>query len=93
MAIPGLLKMLKNTCEELGAPRIEAKLDDAIAALILADEFDDVTPIMDGLDSSVLNTAKRFGKARFAQVASKYTQTATALPDYIRAAVTWLMEE
>jgi len=92
LALPGLLEMLKPTCEELGAPRIAAKIADAIFELSIADEFDDISPIMAGLDSSVLNTAKRFGKARFAQTASKYADTATALPDYIREAVNWLME-
>jgi len=36
--------------------------------------------------------AKRFGKARFAQITSKYTDDATELPDYIRDAVNWLRQ-
>jgi putative ATP-dependent endonuclease of OLD family len=39
----------------------------------------------------VLNTAKRFGKARFAQMAAKYADRADALPRYIAEAVDWLM--
>jgi putative ATP-dependent endonuclease of OLD family len=92
LALPGLLEMLKATCEELGAPRITEKLANAIFELLLADEFEDVTPILEGLDTSVLNTSKRFGKARFAQIASKHVESATELPEYIRDAVNWLME-
>jgi len=92
LALPGLVEMLRDTCQELGAPRITGKLDHAFFELNIAGEFEDVTPIMAGLDSSVLNTAKRFGKARFAQVASKHVDSATALPDYIKDAVNWLME-
>ena len=42
------------------------------------------------LKRRVLNAAKRFGKARFAQVASKHTHLATYLPNYIVEAVEWL---
>ena len=40
----------------------------------------------------VLNTAKRFGKARFAQVASKYVGDAEGLPSYIKNAVKWVIK-
>ena len=40
----------------------------------------------------VLRVAKRFGKGRFAQLVSKYTDDAVELPDYIREAVEWLMQ-
>ena len=42
---------------------------------------------------SVLRTAKRFGKARFAQVTSKHVGSATSIPDYIRRALEWLMAD
>jgi putative ATP-dependent endonuclease of OLD family len=45
---------------------------------------------MAGLSDKVLNTAKRFGKARFAQVLSKHINLAEEMPDYIRNAVDWL---
>lgn len=40
----------------------------------------------------VLATSKRFGKARFSQIASKHARLAGALPEYIEQAVKWLME-
>lgn len=42
------------------------------------------------LKDKVLNAAKRFGKARFAQVASKHAHCARFLPEYIVEAVEWL---
>jgi putative ATP-dependent endonuclease of OLD family len=92
LALPGLLAMLEKTCEELGAPRIRARIHSAIESLELAFNDEDVHAILDGLDSAVLNTAKRFGKARFAQVASKHADLATELPQYIRDAVNWLTD-
>ena len=38
----------------------------------------------------VLATAKRFGKARFAQVVSAHIAKAGSVPEYIKAAVEWL---
>jgi len=45
------------------------------------------------LREKVLNSAERCGKARFAQIASKYVYRATDVPAYIRLAVEWLVEE
>jgi putative ATP-dependent endonuclease of the OLD family len=40
----------------------------------------------------VLRTAKRFGKARFAQVAARHVDQAGALPTYVTDAIAWLRE-
>ena len=40
--------------------------------------------------AATLAMAKRVGKARFAQAASKHTDLATELPNYIRQSVEWL---
>ncbi len=37
-----------------------------------------------------MRTSKRFGKARFAQVASKHVDKARGIPEYIKNAVEWL---
>jgi len=91
LAISGLLPVLERTCAELGAPRIRARLQEAAVALEFVETAEDLGAALAGLDNSVLNTAKRFGKARFAQVASKHASLATELPAYIRDAVTWLI--
>ena len=40
----------------------------------------------------VLNTAKRFGKARFAQIAARHADKAEAAPKYLADAAKWLRE-
>jgi putative ATP-dependent endonuclease of OLD family len=81
LTLQGNLLMLGQAAAELGAPRVSQKLIDA---------SDDVFADLEPLGRSVLNTAKRFGKARFAQVASRYVGDTSELPTYIRDAVDWL---
>lgn len=84
------LNMFIETCRTLGAPKITAKLEAA------RDELDDFiedereAELLEKCRDMVLNTAKRFGKARFAQVASRFASECTELPDYINDAVDWL---
>ena len=49
--------------------------------------------LLNTLRESVLNTAKRFGKARFAQVAARHVECAEVIPKYLGDAVGWLIEE
>ena len=79
----GNLSTLMETTKELGAPRITDKLDVAIMA---------GQPPDDALKDSVLRTAKRFGKARMAQLAARHLTNGNELPNYIRAAVQWLLQ-
>jgi len=44
------------------------------------------------LRKKVLNTAIRFGKARFAQIAARHVEQATSIPNYLANAVEWLTE-
>ncbi|MCM2397746.1 AAA family ATPase [Rhizobium sp. S95] len=81
ITLDGNEKMLEKACREVGAPKIASKLE--LAGILGVDE---------ALKKSVLNTAKRFGKARFAQTAAKHAGDAGKLPDYIEKAVEWLME-
>jgi len=92
LAIPGMLPVLERTASELGAPLIRARIAAAITALSTARTAKARSRALEGLDSAILNTAKRFGKARFAQVASKHVQLATELPNYIRKAINWLIQ-
>lgn len=84
ITLEGNLDMLAKACKELGAPIIASKLE--VADLLGGDPDS-------ALSKSVLNTAKRFGKARFAQMAAKYADGARTLPEYIAEAVDWLMAE
>lgn len=74
--------MLEKAARALGAPRIATRLGNA-----------DLFGVDEALKKSVLNTAKRFGKARFAQLAAEHIPEAGAgLPPYVRQAVEWLLE-
>lgn len=88
MTTKGTLAMWQAACHEIGAPNIAAKLG-RNRDLVARDEAWDGA----GCQTSVLNTAKRFGKARFAQVASKHVQLATGTPKYIADAIRWLVTD
>jgi putative ATP-dependent endonuclease of OLD family len=76
------LEMLGKAARAIGAPRVASKID--LAAAVLG--------IDEGLKKSVLNTAKRFGKARFAQLAAaNMPEKGAAVPKYVEDAVNWLL--
>jgi putative ATP-dependent endonuclease of the OLD family len=77
------LEMLIATARDLGAPRICIDLQ---AHHVLGGA------VPDAIKDKVLRTAKRFGKGRFAQIASRHVAQAGALPQYIINAVNWLRE-
>jgi len=81
ITIEGNLEWLAAVAEELGAPKLQAALE--------AEDFVGGNPSNE-LKALVLRTAKRFGKARFAQVAARHAGLATDLPLYIQNAVNWL---
>lgn len=86
----GTMNMFIETCRALGAPQITTQLEAA------RDELDDhieagrEAELLEECRVKVLKTAKRFGKARFAQVASRFANECTALPKYIGEAIEWL---
>lgn len=87
------LPMLIATAKELGAPVITKKLEDGLWTLQNGELGDaEKSALLVDLGTSVLNTAKRFGKARFAQVAARYADECTKLPNYIQSAIDWLRE-
>lgn len=83
LTVESNLTMLIKTTQELGAPRIKTDLE-------LQDLVGGAVP--DAIKDKVLRTAKRFGKARFAQVAARYVADAGALPTYVAEAVAWLRQ-
>lgn len=85
------LQMLIETTRSLGAPQITARLVDGHARLLLGNlNPNEREALLVDLGTHVLNTAKRFGKARFAQVASRHAARCTRLPQYIQDALDWL---
>jgi putative ATP-dependent endonuclease of OLD family len=88
LTLEGTLEMFEKAATESGAPQIAESLREALEHINAGGDVD-----LENLKTKVLNTAKRFGKARFAQIASKYVSVATELPPYIRDAITWLIED
>lgn len=84
MTTAGNLRMMIATVRELGARVVATKLKKIKAGAPLEPEQ------LEEARDLVLKTATRFGKARFAQVASKHVGLAKNVPAYIRRAVAWL---
>jgi putative ATP-dependent endonuclease of OLD family len=85
------LEMFARAADDVGAPLVAKKLRGGLAKLTKegltgAQENAILNPLRD----SVLSTAKRFGKARFAQVAARHAGQATVMPKYIYDAAMWL---
>ena len=93
VTLPGTLPMLAAACDDVGATTVAIRLRAGLAALKKPGlSNDDRIVILEPLRKSVLNTAQRFGKARFAQIAARHADKATSLPAYITTAVNWLIE-
>lgn len=85
--------MLIAATRQLGAPRITEQLEAGLASLEGGElDIDEENALLTQLGTAVLNTAKRFGKGRFAQVAARYASLSTELPQYIEDAIDWLNE-
>lgn len=90
LGIAGTMEMLSEAAKDLGAPRIAEFLKETHKQSLADEPPEGFEERLKVAGKKVLSTAKRFGKARFAQVASKYTEKASELPEYIREAVEWL---
>ena len=89
----GTLQMLALTADDIGAPFVAKQLREGaknLTEIFLTDE--EQNEILNDLSKLVLRTAKRLGKARFAQIASLHAKEATVIPKYIRDALEWLIE-
>ncbi|MBW7848888.1 MAG: ATP-dependent endonuclease [Rhodospirillales bacterium] len=94
VTIEGTLQMLARAADDIGAPIVAGKLREGAEALD-DDSLDSAAraAILNPLRKSVLNTAKRFGKARFAQIAARHVDQATDVPKYLTNAAEWLIEK
>ena len=89
----GRLPMLIETVRALGAPQILAQMENGLERLARGGmDLDEEMALRVELGRITLNTAKRFGKARFAQIAARYANLAIDLPPYIEEAYEWLIE-
>lgn len=88
---PGTMQMFADAIRECGSEGRAKRLEQIL------NETSWDTPISDKAKERlceartiVLNAAKRFGKARFAQVASRYVSSVTWVPKHLREAIDWL---
>jgi len=91
LTIGGLLRTLAVAAEECGAPVIARTLREGYKSVSAEIKPAKRAAMLLPLSDRVLSTAKRFGKARFAQVVSKHIALAEDIPDYIKNAVIWLI--
>jgi putative ATP-dependent endonuclease of OLD family len=92
--LPGNVEMFASAAVSLGATKVGAELRRlALEWKSHAPNTPDAKAVGTRCKAKVLSTAKRYGKARFAQVSARYITSATELPHYIRQAVNWLREE
>ena len=91
LVFKGTLEMFARATDDVGAPTVARLLRKGGESL--ADEEVDEEKkkrILNSLRNRVLNTARRFGKARFAQIAARHADQAKHIPKYIDEAVAWL---
>jgi len=79
------LCMFAKAARQLGAPRIASSLEDIHNRRSELVDNEEVAA-----RDTVLRTARRFGKARFAQVCAQYAKHARVVPQYILDSVKWL---
>ena len=94
LAVPGLLLPMAECAEECGHTRVAEFIRRAFGE-VSSGSLDAVgeADVLDGCKSRILNSAKRVGKARFAQIASKHVEGATEIPAYVQDAVQWLLDQ
>jgi putative ATP-dependent endonuclease of the OLD family len=93
VTLAGTLEMFARAADDIGASTVAKKLRTAAAVLDDGDHDENRRQvILNSMRKIVLNTARRCGKARFAQVAARHVDQATSAPRYLRDAVRWLTE-
>lgn len=91
LVFKGTLEMFARAADDIGAPIVAQRLRKGAESLA-DDDLDDneKNEILQPLRKTVLNTAKRFGKARFAQIAARHADLAKVIPKYIDDAAVWV---
>ena len=93
MTVEGTLPMFREALRECAYPEAIELFENGIFEIDLETDAAAKEELLEPLREKTLNSAKRCGKSRFAQIASKHANRATALPKYIQKAVEWIMED
>lgn len=91
LVMKGTLEMLALASDDIGAPTVANQLREG-AQTVAENGIEEAKQkeIATNLRKKVLNTASRFGKARFAQIAARHASKATSIPKYLSDAINWL---
>ncbi len=89
----GTLPMILATLKECAFPEAIKITEGAADEIMTTSEQAEIEKLLSPVRTKVLNSAKRVGKARFAQIMSKHVGAATAMPSYIEDAINWLTED
>jgi putative ATP-dependent endonuclease of OLD family len=93
ITVKGTLPMFLKVMHECDFPKAIGDFEEGIKALEKVTDEKEIQEILAPLRAKTLSSAKRYGKSRFAQTASKHVEEVTELPSYIRQAVEWIMED
>jgi putative ATP-dependent endonuclease of OLD family len=93
LAHEGTLEMFALAAQEIGVPRVASRLRGLNHRIQAATVPTERETLVGEAGEIVLAVAKRIGKARFAQVASKHVSVATWVPLYLRNAIEWLTRD
>lgn len=93
MTVEGTLPMFLEAIRECAYPQAIEAFQRGFDAIVIETEPAVIQDIIAQLRPKTLACAKRCGKSRFAQIASKYADKATDLPTYIREAIEWIIED
>lgn len=86
-------EMFAHALDDLGAPVAASRLRQLAEEHFFCESSKDSKRLQLQFRRKVLSSAKRFGKARFAQVASKFASDANFVPTYVVQAVKWLQRD
>ena len=90
LVFKGTLEMFARAADDVGAPTVARRLRNGAKSLAEEEVYEEKKKLLNSLRNPVLNTARRFGKARFAQIAARHADQAKHIPKYIDEAVAWL---
>ena len=93
ITVEGTLPMLLETVKECEYPRAIEMLDNGIVDIEWEGDLEKKEELLVPLREKILSCAHRCGKSRFAQIASRHTDQATVMPQYIEDAITWIMDD
>jgi putative ATP-dependent endonuclease of OLD family len=86
----GTLRMFEAVAAEVGSKKTLGLIQTTIKHYLDTKDEASLNKSLIDVKAAVLSLAKRIGKARFAQISSKYAHLAKTLPAYIVDAVEWL---